>query len=421
MTIRATSNGEENAAFRVDHLSVGFPKHSGEAEEVVHDVSFSVRAGETLGVVGESGSGKSLSLLAATGLLGDAPVVGGRALLGDTDLLALPERELRRLLGRDIGFIFQDPDSNLHPYKSIGAQIDEVLRVHTQLDRHARRARVVELLERVHIPRAERRLSDRPSELSGGQRQRVMIAMAIALEPRLIIADEPTTALDVSVQAEVLDLLRDVQQRSGSAIVFVSHDLAVISRIADRVTVLRNGRTVESGPVRRLLTRPETAYTRHLIEAARLHTVDLPGLQTRERSEPAREPLLRVRALDKSYRRRTGQWRSVLEGIDLDVARGEIVGLVGESGSGKSTIGRIVAGLSFADSGDIELGGTRLPVRRSHDLPQLGAETRSRVQQVFQDPYSSLNPRRTVRQTIATALVASGEPASSIQIGRAHV
>ncbi|MGU3499699.1 dipeptide ABC transporter ATP-binding protein [Mycobacterium sp. C31M] len=395
------------ALFDVSELAVTL--HAGNraigrrAVRAVESFSFSVDDGQTLAIVGESGSGKSVSLLAATRLLGPNADIDGTVRFRDRDLLALRPRQLRRTLGRDIGFVFQDPQSNLHPFKTVGAQIDEVLRIHRFGDRRARRRRVVELLDEVGIADPESAYGSYPAEFSGGMRQRVMIAIAIALNPALIIADEPTTALDVSVQAGILGLLSRLQRDHGTAIVFISHDLGVVHQVADTVVVVRDGRVVEQGPRDQIYHAPTEDYTRELLAAARLH--DVANVAPRPPLE--RAPLLQVTGLRKSYRSRKER-RTVVDGLDFTIGRGEIVGLVGESGSGKSTVGRIVAGLQYADAGEITLAGTRYPTAVDDSVPPLSQTARRTVQLVFQDPYASLNPRRTVYRSLAEPLLAQG-------------
>ncbi|MCV7287052.1 ABC transporter ATP-binding protein [Mycolicibacterium wolinskyi] len=373
------------------------------AVRAVESISFAVEPGQTAAIVGESGSGKSVSLLAATRLLSPDAEVTGSVRFAGRDLLTLDGRELRRIHGKDIGFVFQDPQSNLHPYKTIGRQIDEVLRIHTRTDRRERRGRVEELLAEVGID--EKGYDSYPSEFSGGMRQRAMIAMAIALNPALIVADEPTTALDVSVQAGILNLLKRLQREHGAAILFVSHDLGVVHDIADTVTVVKDGRVVETGTRERVYQHPQEQYTCDLLSASRLHS--LPGVDGSPLIDPVEstEPLLRVHGLRKSYRTRARrERRTVVDGLDFAIHPGEIVGLVGESGSGKSTVGRIVAGLQYADAGEITLSGARFPTAVADGVPALPASARRDVQLVFQDPYSSLNPRRTVADSLAEPL-----------------
>lgn len=392
------------------------------AVRAVERISFSVEPGQTAAIVGESGSGKSVSLLAATRLLGPQAEVTGSVRFAGHDLLGLREKVLRRILGKDIGFVFQDPQSNLHPFKTIGHQIDEVLRIHTRTGRGQRRRRVEELLDEVGIADPSGAFSSYPAEFSGGMRQRAMIAMAIALNPALLIADEPTTALDVSVQADILSLLKRLQREHGTAILFVSHDLGVVHEIADTVTVVKDGRVVESGPRERIYEQPQEQYTRDLLSASLLHTVDTGHLARAVEPAGSAEPLLSVRGLRKSYPTRSRrERRTVVDALDFTIGPAEIVGLVGESGSGKSTVGRIVAGLQYADSGEITLSGARFPTGFGDGVPALPPAARRDVQLVFQDPYSSLNPRRTVARSLAEPLGAQrvDEAAIAARVRRA--
>jgi peptide/nickel transport system ATP-binding protein len=392
------------------------------AVRAVERISFSVEPGQTAAIVGESGSGKSVSLLAATRLLGPQAEVTGSVRFAGHDLLGLQEKVLRRILGKDIGFVFQDPQSNLHPFKTIGHQIDEVLRIHTRTGRGQRRRRVEELLDEVGIADPSGAFSSYPAEFSGGMRQRAMIAMAIALNPALLVADEPTTALDVSVQADILRLLKRLQREHGTAILFVSHDLGVVHEIADTVTVVKDGRVVESGPRERIYERPQEQYTRDLLSASLLHTVDTDHLARAVEPTGSAEPLLSVRGLRKSYPTRSRrERRTVVDALDFTIGPAEIVGLVGESGSGKSTVGRIVAGLQYADSGEITLSGARFPTGLGDGVPALPPAARRDVQLVFQDPYSSLNPRRTVARSLAEPLRAQqvDEAAIAARVQRA--
>ncbi|MDX6740474.1 ABC transporter ATP-binding protein [Actinocorallia sp. A-T 12471] len=382
--------------FSVRNLSVAFRDRDREFT-AVRDVSFAVEPGKTLAVVGESGSGKSVSLLAATGLLPERAAVRGSALHRGTDLVGLDARRLRAVRGRHIGFVFQDPLSNLHPLKTIGAQIGEAITAHERVGRAALRSRVLDLLGEVGIRDAARRVDDHPGHFSGGMRQRAMIAMAIAHNPGLIIADEPTTALDVTVQASILRLLRRLQETHGTALIFVSHDLAVVSDIADDVVVMREGAVVEAAPAAELYAAPAHPYTRELLGAAR-H-----GLALAADAGPAHapEPLLTGSGLRMRYRRR-GRKDTVtaLDGVTFTVGEREIVGLVGESGSGKSTIGRIVAGLVRPTEGHVALR-EQVYNEPGRGGPRIDPETRKAVQIVFQDPYGSLNPRRRIGATLA--------------------
>jgi peptide/nickel transport system ATP-binding protein len=408
------------ALFEVSDLAVtlhtGSRARGRQIVPAVRAFDFSVDRGQTLAIVGESGSGKSASLLAATRLLGVDAEVSGSVRFADQDLLSLSPKALRRILGKDIGFVFQDPQSNLHPFKTVGSQIEEVFRVHRAATRRELRTRVENLLDEVGISDPTHAYRSHPAEFSGGMRQRVMIAIAIALNPALIIADEPTTALDVSVQAGIISLLRRLQHDHGTAIVFVSHDLGVVAEIADDVVVVKDGRVVESGSRQSIYDTPRQHYTRELLAASRLHGVDHVAQPLSTTVGTSDRPLLRVRALRKSYRTRArGPRRTVVEGLDFTIEAGEVVGLVGESGSGKSTIGRIVAGLQYADSGEITLNDNVYPTALDDGIPSLPAAARRYVQMIFQDPYSSLHPRRTVRASLAAPLHAQRVDASLVQ------
>ncbi|MFT4191364.1 MAG: ABC transporter ATP-binding protein [Comamonas sp.] len=379
----------------MNQLSIGFNHQP----PVVQQASFSVAAGETLAIVGESGSGKSLSLLAVLGLLPASAQVTGERWFNGIALHELDARAYRQLRGAQIGYVSQDPLSNLHPLKSVGEQIEEAIQAHQRLGRRALRRRVIELLEEVGIREAAQRYHHRPAQFSGGMRQRVMIAMAIALNPKLIIADEPTTALDVTVQAAILQLLKRLQQQHGCALLLISHDLRVVADIADRVVVMQHGRVVEQGDKNRLFHQPGHPYTRALLQAG-WHQHAPQAART-----AAGPPLLRVHALTRHFTRRAGfsrRTQQVLKGISFELNKGEILGLVGESGSGKTTLGRVLVGLDRADQGHIQLNdsawqqaGQRIPP--DHPL-------RYAVQMVFQDPYNSLNPRRRVADILSDPL-----------------
>ncbi|RAR62594.1 peptide/nickel transport system ATP-binding protein [Paraburkholderia unamae] len=388
------------ALLEINDLRVSFGAQ-GARNEVVSGVSFAVDAGRTLAVVGESGSGKSVSLLAATGLLGPGAEVTGSVRFDGREILHLDARQLRALRGARIGYVSQDPSSNLHPLKRIGVQIAEAIRVHRPLRARALRARVIELLTEVGIRDPERRIDDYPWQLSGGMRQRVMIAMAIALNPQLVIADEPTTALDVTVQASIMRLLRQLQARHGTALVFVSHDLALVSDIADHLVVMQRGHVRESGEAQAVYREPSHPYTQQLLEAS------LPLRAPLRPSAPAATPLLRVEAVSRVRTSRSG-WRShartVLDAVSFDLHEGEILGLVGESGSGKSTIGRIVAGFDRPDGGRVLLDGDAY-AQAGRGAPRLQATTRRAIQMVFQDPYGSLNPRQRVATVLAEPFI----------------
>ena len=388
---------------RIDRLALTLPDGA-DRLYAVDNVSYDLSAGEILCVVGESGSGKSMTANAVMGLLPTGVHASrGRALFDGQDVLAMDEISHRALRGRRIGMIFQEPMTALNPLMRVGEQIAEVFEAHGLLTPRTRKEKALALLEEVRLPDPEAALRAYPFELSGGQRQRVMIAMALALEPELLIADEPTTALDVTTQAQILHLVKDLQQRHGMAVMFITHDFGVVAEIADRVCVMREGRIVEMGSAREVLDDPQHEYTRALIEA-------IPGdAVPPSRDEAQAKPLLSVKGLDKVYRS-SGGWfqpkREVvaLEGIDFTVDKGETLGVVGESGSGKSTLGRCIVGLNTPDSGEIRLNDVDLRALEGREL----REHRRRIQMVFQDPYASLNPRIRVGMAIAQGPIANG-------------
>ncbi|BBK34012.1 peptide/nickel transport system ATP-binding protein [Stella humosa] len=390
---------------QVRGLKLALPA-GGDRVHAVDGIDFDLEAGQILCIVGESGSGKSLTASAIMGLLPrGVRAVGGTIELAGTDLLRLGEDEMRSRRGRDIGMIFQEPMTALNPLMRVGEQIDEVLRVHTALGEAERRARVVELMEQVNLPDPAQLRLAYPFRLSGGQRQRVMIAMALALGPSLLIADEPTTALDVTTQKQILALIKAVQSARGMGVLFITHDFGVVAEIADRVAVMQHGRIVEIGAVADVLDRPQHAYTRALIAA-------VPRLQPRAPVASAGGlPALVARGITKTYRSAGGIFvrRRVVEAVkavDLVIAQGETLGVVGESGSGKSTLGRLLIRLLAADGGSVQCQGTDLLAAPPHRLRAL----RRDVQMVFQDPYASLNPRRRVGAIIADGLLAQGRP-----------
>ncbi|MEV6553965.1 ABC transporter ATP-binding protein [Streptomyces sp. NPDC051597] len=349
----------------------------------VDGLSFTLEPGAALGVVGESGSGKSASAYALLGLhRGTGALVEGSVKVAGTDVQQASDAELRRLRGGVAAMVFQDPLSSLDPYYAIGDQIAEVYRVHRGGTKRAARARAVEVLDRVGIPDAARKARSRPHEFSGGMRQRALIAMALACEPRLLIADEPTTALDVTVQAQILDLLHGLRQETGMGLLLVTHDVGVAAESVDDVLVMRRGRAVERGPVRDVLGAPKAAYTKELLSA--VPRLDAP----RPDASAAGEPLLEARDLRKVFGRGKSAFTAV-DGVSLTVRRGETLGVVGESGSGKTTLGRMLVGLLDTTSGTIRRDGTA-------------------VQMVFQDPVASLNPRRSIGESVADPLRASG-------------
>ena len=382
----------------IDRLRVEFDLPGGSVT-AVKDLSFTIHEGETLALVGESGSGKSVSSTAAMGLLPAlARPTGAIHWHGadGEDLLRVPPKRLRQIRGNEISMIFQEPMTSLNPLHRVGRQIVEVLTKHTALRGRAARARALELLEQVGLPEPERRLASYPHELSGGQRQRVMIAMALACEPRLLIADEPTTALDVTVQAQILTLLKELQRRYGMAILFITHDLGIVRHFADRVCVMRRGEQVESGETTALFKAPRHAYTRMLIDAEP---------HGRKAPVPADSPMLleahnlRVRFPIKRRLLGHDDYFEAVRGLDLAIRRGQTVGIVGESGSGKSTLGRALLRL-LESRGEIRFGDTALEGLDSSGMRPL----RSRMQVVFQDPFGSLSPRMTVGEIVGEGL-----------------
>jgi peptide/nickel transport system ATP-binding protein len=360
---------------------------------IVEDIALRVEREQTLGIVGESGSGKSMTALAATGLL-DAPgavVTGSSLLAGDLQLVGAAPRTLRSVHGGRIGFVFQDPGTSLNPLLTLERQITESLEAHRPTTRREATKRALELLEAVGLPDPQTRLRSYPHQLSGGQRQRVMIAIALACDPELLIADEPTTALDVTTQAQIIELVRDLQRDFGTAVVWISHDLGVIGQVADDVTVLRDGRVVEQAPVLDVFDRPQHEYTRELLAARPRIGHDGPP------PVPDAPVLLDVDGLDVSFTADTPAGRSTVhavQGLSFQIRRGTTLGLVGESGSGKSTVAAALTGQLNPDAGTATLEGT--PVR--------DRSMRRRISLVFQDPFSALNPRLSVVTAIAEPL-----------------
>ena len=393
-----------NPILDIQALSIRLPDGA-DRVLAVEAASLTIEAGRTLCVVGESGSGKSMIANAVIGLLPRPQVapVAGRITFGGRDLLALPERDWRMLRGRRIGMIFQEPMTSLNPVMRIGEQIGEVLDAHRPLPRAERHQRVLAALRDVGLPDPAQIANSFPFRLSGGQRQRVMIAAALILEPTLLIADEPTTALDVTTQAQILALIRDLQTQRGMAVLFITHDFGVVAQIADDVAVMQTGRIVETGPAAQVLRGPQHPYTRRLIAAIPHGSVRAGA------AAAAKPPLLEVQALVKTYRSgagllRRGRTVAAARELSFTLDPGETLGLVGESGSGKSTVGRCIAGLLPFDSGTLRFDGQPLAPELKHRGPAL----RGRIQMVFQDPYASLNPRHTVGSAIAAGPIAQG-------------
>ena len=382
----------------VRDLSVAFMGEGG-AMRAVDGVSFDLAKGETLALVGESGSGKSVTALSIVRLLPypAASPPSGEILFGGKDLLKAPERELRKVRGADISMVFQEPMTSLNPLHTIERQVGEILAVHRGWSAPRRRARVLELLEQVGIPRPEERLDAFPHQLSGGQRQRVMIAMALANEPKLLIADEPTTALDVTVQAQILELLAELKTRNKMSMLFITHDLGIVRRIADRVCVMTKGKIVEEGPTAEVFANPKHEYTRHLLAA-----------------EPKGEPPAANDAapvvmkgddikvwfpIKQGFFRKTVDHVKAVDGIDLTVRAGQTLGVVGESGSGKTTLGLALSRM-ISSKGRIMLGDKAIEDYSFREMKPLRRE----MQIVFQDPFGSLSPRMSVSEIIEEGL-----------------
>jgi len=381
----------------VRQLTIGLPP-GGDREAAVREVSFDVGRGEILCLVGESGSGKSVIAQSVMGLLPKSlPLLGGSIRLQGEELTQAAPARLRALRATRMSMIFQEPMTALNPVMTCGDQIDEVLREHTALSPAERRAKVLGIVREVLLPEPGRMVASYPHQLSGGQRQRIVIAMALVLDPALLIADEPTTALDVTTQAQILKLVLDLQQRHGAGVLFITHDFGVVAEMAHRVAVLRLGRLVELGTKHDVLQRPQHDYTRMLIGA-------VPTLHLKARpSDPEAPFVLRVRGLAKTYRDRSwfGRHRTVHAATDvnLEIRRGQTLGIVGESGSGKSTVARCIVRLIDPSAGSVLLGGDA-----GEDIAMMASRAlrplRRRVQIVFQDPYRSLNPRRNVAEAL---------------------
>ena len=381
----------------VRDLGVAF-RQGGATTVAVDGVSFDIARGETLALVGESGSGKSVTALSVMKLLPPGgTVTGGRILFKGKDLLSVGERELQAVRGNDIGIVFQGPMTSLNPLHTIERQVGEILKIHQGMSDQAARKRVLELLDEVGIRDAESRLGAYPHQLSGGQRQRVMIAMALANEPDLFIADEPTTALDVTVQAQILELLRTLQKRTGMAMLFITHDLGIVRKVAQRVCVMTKGKIVEQGATEAIFAAPQHPYTRHLLAAE--PKGDPP------KSDPSAPVVMSADDLKVWFPIKRGFMRRVVghikavDGVDVAVRRGQTLGVVGESGSGKTTLGLALMRL-ISSQGRIVFLGKEIDGRNFKEMRPL----RSDMQIVFQDPYGSLSPRMSVAEIVGEGL-----------------
>ncbi len=413
----------------VENLTTAF-RRNGVWTPVVNDVSFSVAAGETVAIVGESGSGKSVTAMSIMRLLPERTSrVTGTIRLGDTDLLSLPETQMQDIRGNDIAMIFQEPMTSLNPVLTVGRQIAEAIIRHRSVSKAQARVETVRLLERVRIPAAASRFDEYPHQLSGGMLQRVMIAMALACRPRLLIADEPTTALDVTVQAEILQLIKVLQDEENMAVLFITHDMGVVAEIADRTVVMFRSRALETGATEQIFARPENIYTKALLSAVpRLGSMEgrnfpatFPltdtdtGTVSAEREISGtvagdKRPILEVRNLVTRFDIKSGLLGRVsgrvhaVENVSFDLHEGETLSLVGESGCGKSTTGRSVLRLIEPVSGSIHINGEDV---RALDAARL-LKQRQRMQMIFQDPFSSLNPRMRIGDAIAEPMITHG-------------
>jgi peptide/nickel transport system ATP-binding protein len=413
------SASDARDAVRIDHLSVSFATDAG-AVKAVDGVSLHVAPGEVLAIVGESGSGKTVTARTILGLLPETATSSGAVLVstdkGEVDVVTLGNRQMRQVRGPAVSMVFQEPSTALNPVYKVGWQIAEGLRAHGRVSKKEGRAQAIEILRKVGIPAPEVRVDYYPHQFSGGQKQRIVIAMALVLGPRLIVADEPTTALDVTVQAEILDLLRRCRVEFGSAIVLITHNMGVVADLADRVAVMYNGRLVEEADVATLFADPQQDYTKKLLAA--VPRIGEGTAQARERAAARgagwaeSEPVVKASGLRIQYPGRLGQKGFVaVDGVTFAIRPGEVLGLVGESGSGKTTIGRAIAGLTKVTGGSLkvlehEMNG--VSERRFRPL-------RDRIGFVFQDPASSFNPLLTIAQCVAEPFIVHGKAANAAE------
>ncbi|WP_418591865.1 ABC transporter ATP-binding protein [Ponticoccus sp. (in: a-proteobacteria)] len=398
---------------QVQDLNVGFSSRRG-VVDVLHGVSFDLHRGKTTCIVGESGSGKSVTARTILNMVPRPGVInGGRVLFSPDgtepmDLTAMDPRgrEIRRIRGGRIGMIFQEPMSSLSPVHTIGNQIVEAIRLHRDVDKKTARRMAVDALAQVEIPKPEKAVDRYAFEYSGGMRQRAMIAMALACRPDVLIADEPTTALDVTTQAEILDLMRDLQRDLGMAIMFITHDMGVVAEIADEVVVMEKGHVVEQGETFRLFAAPQHPYTQRLLGAVR--RLEEPAT-AKVRPAPDARPILTVDDLHLHFEKKEGFFQRVtdvtraVDGVSFTLREGEALGIVGESGSGKTTVGRCIARV-YDPKGQIDYAGQNLVTAEGRAL----RDARRQIRMIFQDPFASLNPRMTVKQIVAEPLVVNG-------------
>ncbi|WP_246126092.1 ABC transporter ATP-binding protein [Nesterenkonia populi] len=424
---------ETDTALRFEDVKVSFSTEFGTVE-AVKGVSFEVKPGEVVAVVGESGSGKSVTSSTAMGLMAENAALSGKVFLDGKEVTDLSPAKLRALRGDEVSMVFQEPMTSLNPVLKISDQLVEALQVHDQALGEEALARAIQLLHQVGIPEPEKRIHEYPHQFSGGQRQRIVIAMAIACNPKMIIADEPTTALDVTVQAEILDLLRGLKEKLNTGIMLITHNMGVVADMADRVVVMFQGEVVETGTAEEILLHPQHAYTRRLLEAMpKLRDADASALEeapassaqgaagiagageAKGASGPTEEFALQARNLALAYRVR-GKNKRVVEGVNFGVRPGEILGLVGESGSGKSTVAKAVLGLLEVDAGELYIRGKNLPALSGAERKAL----RKDIGVVFQDPAASLDPRFPIGDVIAEPMVVHGVGDSASRTARAE-
>lgn len=400
---------KSNIVLTIEHLQVCVRDEDlpgGIGKPVVHEVNLQVASGETLCIVGESGSGKSVSSMAVMGLLPKDSLAAtrGSIRIDGEDVLQCSPARMRELRASKVAMVFQEPMTALNPVHKVGHQVEEVLKLHSRLSATERRQKVMDMLQAVHLPDITRIYDSYPHQLSGGQRQRIVIAMALILKPRLLIADEPTTALDVTTQKQILSLIKELQAQHGTAVIFITHDFGVVADIADRILVMNQGREVETGTRDQILAHPREPYTRMLVSS-------VPSLIPPAHTSTVGEIVLNVKALNKSYPKARRMFRPAemvpaVRDVHFSLRRKEIVGIVGESGSGKSTVARCVMRLIDPGSGEILLQGT--------DITTLGrsalAPHRKRIQMVFQDPYRSMNPRIRIGDSVIEGLLNYGMP-----------
>lgn len=398
-----TATTEASPILMVQDLDVSLPTGA-DRPLAVEAINFELYSKEILCIVGESGSGKSMSSNAIMGLLPPhVQVSKGSIKLEGTELLALSSTQMQSIRGSRIGMIFQEPMTALNPVMKVGEQLEEVFIAHGSYSRSQRRERIIEMLKDVGLPDPEIIGESYPFALSGGQRQRVMIAMALALEPAVLIADEPTTALDVTTQAQILKLIKDLQDEHGMGVIFITHDFGVVAEIADRVIVMQDGKMVEQGLAEQVLHSPQHPYTQQLIAA-------VPKLNAKQQNQQQLEAVISVRNLCKTYKSQASFWRKAgrtvyaSRNVSFDIHKGETLGLVGESGSGKSTVGRSIVRLHDSDSGEIIFNGCNILSLTNKQMFPI----RSNIQMIFQDPYASLNPRRRIGDILAEGPIIHG-------------